>query len=111
MNNVITEITIHGYLVGPIWQPVSEECSKPFTHDTTAYDRRCGERNTLREHVFEITRDRDFQHCEIADGYLEVSRTMHGGWGNMITHTRKFNLERFPSITDYLKTNWEGLEE
>lgn len=97
------EITISGYVVGPIWWPCGQECYKPFRYDLSREDARFTEPGTLRDHVLRITNDGDFQGCEIADGILTAT-----------THrpnrkkSRNFDLTIFPSIADCVKTDWCG---
>lgn len=98
-----TQITISGYVVGPIWWPAGAECFKEFRHDATAYDARCTRPSTLREHCCRITSDGDFQGCDIADGVLTITRHRNGR-----RVSRDFPLEMFPSISDMLKTDWDG---
>lgn len=101
------QVTIHGYVVGPIWWPVGHECYKFFTYDLTREDKRFSEPGTLRDHVLVITNDGDFQHCEIADGYLEATTTKEQG-STVTRKTRLFNLSIFPSIADCVKLDWDG---
>ncbi len=96
------QITISGFLVGPIWMP-PEECYKPFSYDLTREQARLQPPGTLRDHILNITRDGDFQHCQIADGFLEI--TIHKP---NRTRSRSFELDIFPSITDCIKTDWQG---
>ena len=98
-----SEITISGYVVGPIWWPTGAECYKPFTYHLTREDERFTEPGTLRDHVLAITRDGDFQHCEIADGFLEITIRKPGR-----SRSRVFELDIFPSIADCLKDDWCG---
>ena len=98
-----TEIRITGYVVGPIWWPVGEECYKAFTYNVTNEKKRWSEPGTLREHVLAITNDGDFQGCEIADGTLEVTIYKPNR-----SRSRTFDLTLFPSIADCVKTDWCG---
>lgn len=100
------QITIYGYLVGPIWWPINTECSKPLEYDATEEDSRSTEPLSLREHVLRATNDGDFQFCKIADGFLEVSVSRQSKTG-IFKHSRTFPLSLFPSIADLLKKNWE----
>lgn len=98
-----TQITISGYVVGPAWWLAGEECYKPFSYDVTEKDRRFTEPRTLRDHVSAITNDGDFQHCQIAGGFIEA--TIHKSNGS---RSRIFDLSMFKSISDCIKDDWEG---
>lgn len=96
-------IRITGYLVGNIWMP-NIECWKHLDFDATDYEARCSAPLTLREMTLAATRDGDFQGCDIADGTLIVIRRAENGF----THRRSFALDRFPSIADMTRTDWDG---
>src|SRR5688572_22479299 len=98
---MVYEITISGYVVGPIWY--GQECYKTFTYNLTDEERRWSEPGTLRDHVLAITRDGDFQHCEIADGTLTITT-----YKDKRKRSRDFDLAMFPSIADCIKTDWAG---
>jgi type 1 fimbria pilin len=53
----------------------------------------------LRDAACQITNDGDFQSCAIVDGSLKLTRTKREG-SSIITRTRYFDLEFFPSIAD-----------
>ena len=95
-------ISLSGYLVGPIWWP-SEECYKRFDYNLTDEESRWSEPGTLRDHVLAITNDGDFQHCEIADGILEITT-----YKTNRRRSRIFDLSMFPSIADCIKSDWCG---
>ena len=103
-----TQITINGYVVGEIWQPGCGECYKPFSYDVAWEDRLLSEPGTLRDHVLRITNDGDFQHCRIADGYLEATIYKPNR-----SRSRIFDLSTFKSVLDCIMEDWEGprLEE
>jgi hypothetical protein len=97
------EFTVTGYVVGPIWWPVGEECYKHFSYNLTCEDERFTEPATLREHVLSITNDGDFQYSEIADGFLTATIRKPGR-----ARSRNFPLDMFPSIKDCIKDDWCG---
>lgn len=99
-------LSIHGYLVGTIWMPAAE-CFKPLTYDLTREDARFTEPGTLRDHVLRATNDGDFQSCEIADGVLVAEMVTRTATSTK-RRTRQFDLSRFPSIADCIRTEWEG---
>ena len=100
------QLSIHGFLVGHIWMPAAE-CYKPLAYDITAEDERFSESLTLREHVLRATNDGDFQSGAIADGYIKATVTKLQG-ASVVKRTRCFPLNRFPSIEDCRKDDWEG---
>jgi hypothetical protein len=99
-------VSIKGYLVGGIWMP-NCECYKPLDYDCTRQQRRTEGKMTLRDHVLCATNDGDFQSCQIADGYLEISSRKTTD-NRMVTRTRHYDLSKFPSIADCVKTDWAG---
>jgi hypothetical protein len=101
------EISIHGYLVGQIWMPVTE-CYKPLSYNITNESKRItGGKVTLRDHVLRATNDGDFQFAAIADGFLRATYRKQLG-SRMVTVERDFDLSMFPSISDCVKTDWQG---
>ncbi len=98
-----SKITISGFVVGPIWWPVGQECYKPFTYNVTREDESSTEPSSLRDHVLAITNDGDFQYCKIADGFLEITIRKPNR-----SRSRVFELDIFPSIADCLKDDWCG---
>ena len=101
--------SIRGYLVGQIWMP-AVECFKPLSHDCDAYERRCSEPCTLRDHMLAATHDGDFQSCEAGDAYLETTLTITKG-GRTYRRKRHTPLEAFPSIADMVRKDWFPPEE
>ena len=99
------EIRISGTLVGPIWWPAGAECWRDVSWDATDYECRCGEPLTLREHVDALLTNEggDFQHCAIADGVLTIVRRR-----GSTRRVRTFPLDRFPSIADMRRDEWDG---
>lgn len=93
-----TKITLEGFLVGTIWMPATE-CWKDLNYDATAQQARTDGKMSLRDHALRATMDRDFQSCTIATGTLVIERKTVVG-SRVITRTRRFPLERFPSISD-----------
>lgn len=101
------QISIRGYVVGPIWWPSGAECFKPLSYNLTRENARFTEPGSLRDHVLAATNDGDFQSCTIACGELVVKRTSYTTDAQQrITRkrcvTRIFPLSRFPSIADCL---------
>lgn len=94
-------ISIRGFIVGPIWWPAGAECYKRLSYDLTREDRRFLEPGTLRDHVLSATNDGDFQHATIALGEL-VIETRKRGAGRETVKRRTWPLSRFPSIADCL---------
>lgn len=94
--------TLHGYLVGPIWWPVGEECSKPLA--PMAIDAA----TTLRDALSDATNDGDFQHCCIGDGYIETVATIHKPDGRTYRRTRMTALEDCKSVADMVASDWAG---
>ena len=97
-----TQISIRGYLVGPIWQPGFDECWRHFNYDLTREDKRFTEPGTLHDHMLSATRDGDFQSTVVAQGELIIQVTRRNAAGETITRTRSWPLDRFPSIRDFL---------
>jgi hypothetical protein len=93
----VTDISLRGFLVGPIWWPMGAECSKPLSYSITREDERFTEPGTLREHVLAATNDGDFHGATIAHGELVV--TVHRDRRKIV---RSFPLDRFLSIADCL---------
>jgi hypothetical protein len=96
------QITIRGFLVGPIWWPAGEECFKRFTYDVTREDQCSGSRGTLRDHVLAIIDDGDFQHCRVACGELAIEVRRSNG-RTTYTKERRWPLAHFSSIADCLR--------
>jgi len=94
---MITNISLRGFVVGPIWWPVGEECYKPLDYSITDQNARWSEPGTLRDHVLRATNDGDFQSCTLAQAELVVERRT----GNRRV-IRSFRLSRFPSVADCL---------
>lgn len=99
-------LSIRGYLVGQIWMPATE-CWKDLTYSITREDTRFSEPLTLREHVLRATNDGDFQSCQIADGVLIAETTRRTKTG-ITKRVRSWPLDRFPSIEDCIRTDWDG---
>lgn len=100
---MITEISIRGYLVGPIWWPVGEECWKDLCYDVLREEGRFSEPPTLRDHLNHLVAELggDFQGCSIAQGELIIRTSRRDSAGATITRTRAWPLDRFPSAKDY----------
>jgi hypothetical protein len=94
---MITDISLRGFVVGPIWWPAGAECFKDLAYSITREDGRLTEPGTLRDHVLRATNDGDFQHCTIALGEIVV--TCVRGRRKV---QRSFPLRKFPSIADCL---------
>ena len=107
-----TQFKISGYLVGPIWMP-STECFKDLAYtfqreqDKPArpFVNTCDD---LRDALLTVTNDGDFQHCKVAHGVLTVRRITQGKAGTRITRERSFPLDKFPSIADMTRDDWDG---
>lgn len=89
-------ISLRGYIVGPIWWPAGAECFKPLDYDITSESARM-DGGTLRDHVLRATNDGDFQSATLAHAELVVER--RNGSRRVI---RSFPLSRFPSVADCL---------
>lgn len=100
------EISIHGFLVGPIWWPAGAECFKTLHYDANTQEVRWGEPGTLRDHVLAAAMDGDFQGCAIAQGELVIRRRKGGR-----TVTRSWPLSRFPSVADCLHSDPDWLPD
>jgi hypothetical protein len=97
-----TQISIRGYLVGPIWWPAGAECWKNLNYDLTRErDRYVEPPTTLREHVLAATRDGDFQHCVIAQGEIVIERSRMIG-RDLVRKIRYYPLEKFHDVADCL---------
>ena len=94
---MVTDISLRGFVVGPIWWPAGAECYKPLAYSITREDGRFSEPGTLRDHVLRATNDGDFQHCTLACAKLVVERRN----GNRRV-VRSFPLSHFPSVADCL---------
>jgi hypothetical protein len=95
-----TDISIHGFLVGDIWMPMTE-CWKDLFYNITSEDERWSEPGTLREHVCRATNDGDFRSAAIAQGELVVTIRREAPQGTL-TRSRSFPLSMFPSVRDML---------
>lgn len=93
----ITDISLRGYVVGPIWWPAGAECYKPIRYSITNEDARFTEPGTLRDHVLRATNDGDFQSATLACAAIVIERRQ----GNRRV-IRSFPLARFPSVADCL---------
>jgi len=93
----ITSISIHGFIVGQIWQPGCGECFKPLCYNIARQDKLWSEPGTLRDHVLCAVNDGDFQHATLAQADLVIER--HQGNRRVI---RSWSLSRFPSVADCL---------
>ena len=106
-----TEYTIYGYLVGTIWMPATEcyrELEYTFVrHEDERKNSWQDAKKDLREAMLHITNDGDFQSCAVADGVLCVRR-VNEGQGRRSTRERTYDLARFPSVADMVRTDWEG---
>lgn len=98
--------TIRGHLVGNIWMP-NAECWKDLAYDITGEDVRFTEPCTLRDHVLRATNDGDFQHCEIAGGFIETVATITKG-ERVYRRTRLTALDDCRSVADMVRTDWDG---
>ena len=96
------QVSIQGYIVGPIYWPAGQECFKTLNYNVVAQNRSWGEPGSLREHVVRALNDGDFQSCSIAQGRLVVTTTRRDKAGATIRRTREWPLSRFPSIADCL---------
>lgn len=94
---MITNISLRGFIVGPIWWPAGAECYKPLDYNLTDMDARFSAPGTLRDHVLRATNDGDFQHATLAQAELVVERRQ----GNRRV-IRSFSLAHFPSVADCL---------
>lgn len=110
MTKPTIQITITGYLVGPIWFPQGARAHKPFSYDLTNVKILVGNDATLVDHMERITNDADFQYCQIADGWLQITstRVYSNGRQHVAKRTKNYQLSHFPSIADYLLGDWEG---
>jgi hypothetical protein len=95
-------ISIRGFVVGPVWWPAGVECFKPLDYDLTREDARFLEPGTLRDHILAATNDGDFQHCTIAQGELIIETTRRDKASAIVKRIRSWPLDRFPSIADCL---------
>lgn len=101
------QISIQGYLVGDTWMP-NCEAYKPLNYDVTREARRhVGSKATLRDHILAATNDGDFQGAEIAWGELVV-RTHKRRGDTYITRTRVWPLDKFQSVADCIRADWDG---
>jgi hypothetical protein len=94
---MITNISLRGFIVGPIWWPAGAECYKPLSYSITDERVRWSEPGTLRDHVLAATNDGDFQSATLAQAELVVER--RAGNRRVI---RSFPLSHFPSVADCL---------
>lgn len=94
---MIADISIRGFIVGPIWWPAGEEYYKPLSYSITNEGARWSEPGTLRQHVLAATNDGDFQNATLACAELVIERRT----GNRRV-IRTFPLSRFPSVADCL---------
>lgn len=93
----ITNISLRGYIVGPIWWPVGMECYKPLSYSLTRKNKLWSEPGTLRDHVLAAVNDGDFRSATLAHAALVIERRK----GNRVV-TRAFPLSHFPSVADCL---------
>ena len=97
------DVTLSGYVVGPIWWPAGAECFKPFTHSVTDEAPRMGTRQ-LRDHVLAVMRDGDFQSTSIACGEVTIrSRSVVNG--RTVVRAKSVPLYKFPTLADCLHTD------
>jgi hypothetical protein len=96
-----SQITITGFIVGTIWMPAAE-CWKELHYDLTREQQRVEGKRDFRWHVTQAAHDGDFQSCAIAQGELTITRRRAGHDGRVVTHSRTFPLDRFPSAADCL---------
>ncbi len=101
-----TEIKISGSLVGKIWMP-SVTCWKDFSYDVIREQARTiGGKMTLRDHVLRATNDGDFQSCEMGDSFLTIKTSRRTESGAVITRSRSWPMEYFPSVSDCVIADW-----
>lgn len=107
MTRYIVEVKITGYLVGPIWWPPGQRGSKSLVY--TLNRGHPPLYKNLVDILGQLTTDGDFQYCQIADGWLSMTFTRDHSNGVRRIHTRtnSWPLSHFPSIADYLTTDWE----
>lgn len=94
-------ITISGYLVGPFWMPPGAECFKEITYDATDRQARTTGKMTLRDHLLNVTNDRDFQFCRVASGQLTLT-ACKGDGHRRTRRSVSYPLDKFPSIADMI---------
>jgi hypothetical protein len=102
---------INGYLVGNAWMP-SAECYKPLAYrfvreDSFRPSPFSDTQETLRDAMLEATRDGDFQSCDVADGFLTITKTVQRG-ATMRKVSRHFPLSMFASVSDMVRNDWDG---
>lgn len=95
-----TDITLSGYIVGPIWWPTGAECFKPLTFSVLDYRDRC-DGATLRDCVLSALQDGDFQSASIAQGQILI--TMQNERQHRVT--RAFPLSKFADVADCLHSD------
>jgi hypothetical protein len=93
---MITNISLRGFIVGPIWWPAGAECYKPLDYSITR-ESALIDGGTLRDHVLRATNDGDFQSATLACAELVIER--RAGNRRVI---RSFQLSHFPSVADCL---------
>lgn len=111
-------ITIEGFLVGPIWQGI--EGYQTLNYSVTAQQARRRARLSLREHVLlALTlHGQDFISCAIGAGTLHIDVTTINASGFGATRRRNterrtvskmWELDHFPSISDLLHPDADWL--
>ena len=107
-------ITIHGQLVGLIWDQSMGLCSKDFVYsmerEASMYS--VAERKTtgdFEDHLVRITSDGDFQRCfcKIAADSVVVFEGETIVEGHRITTWKRvYNIAEFPSAKDFVTDQW-----
>jgi hypothetical protein len=98
---MVTDISLRGFIVGPIWWPAGAECFKPLSYSITR-ESKLLDGGTLRDHVLRATNDGDFQHATLALAEIVIERRT--GSRRVI---RSFPLSHFPSVADCLHPDGE----
>jgi hypothetical protein len=102
-----TSVTIHAKLVGRTW--AGYEGWQSVTLDLAEMRRRAGE-DTPFPQLVDLAlseKDGDFQGAKLADGYVRIAMLCQHG-RTTTTRSKLYGIEEFPSIADYVETDWPG---
>lgn len=94
------DVTLSGYLVGPIWWPTGTECYRAFNYSITNEAARIGTRR-LRNHVLAVMNDGDFQSTCIALGEVTIRSVLTVG-SRVVTRSKTVPLASFSALSDCL---------
>jgi len=108
----ITEVSLHGTIVGNIWMPCAE-CTKDVSLSERDFRYSDNSRPTIRDFALRATNDGDFRGSNLTADSEFVFKRIRKTASGTVTRTRSLPVSRFKSIADCLDTreSWEVLTD